>query len=120
VVTITDAQATELAKQGLAANPGAVPIALENPQVTFTREHIKLAAQVQGQGTRLEVLVVPEVAGERVSFKLTSLKLGGLEIPFYRLEVETAINDIFTRMLSGQRVKSVQLGDGTLTVVPST
>ncbi len=118
VVTVTDAQATDLATQALASNPDALPVPLEHPRIAFTREAIRLAADVRGQGAHLEVLGTPEVDNGRVSFRLTSLKLNGLEVPFYRREVEDAINGIFARMTAGRRVKSVQLGDGTLTIVP--
>jgi hypothetical protein len=118
VLTFTDAQATELAAKALAENPNALPLPMENPQVSFTRDNIKLVADVRGQNSRVEVLGVPELAGERARFKLTSLKLNGFEMPFYRREIEDAINGIFAGMLGDKGVKSVELGDGVLTVTP--
>ena len=116
-VTITDAQATDLATQALASNPDALPVPLANPRVTFTRDYIQLAADVSGQNARLQVQGTPQVENDQVHFKLTSLKLNGLEVPFYRTEVESAINGIFARMLTDKHIKSVRLGDGTLTVL---
>ena len=118
-VTLSDAQATELAVQALALNSKALPVPISNPRITFSPQDIKLAADMQGQaGAKLEVAGTPSVESERVYFKLTSLKLNGIEVPFYRHEVEDAINNMFSQMLAGRHIQSVQLGDGSLTVVP--
>jgi hypothetical protein len=118
-LTISDAQATELAEQALASNTQALPIQVSKPSVTFTPDAVTLSAEVQDSGTQLEVAGVPEVQDGQVRFRLTSLKLGGFEVPFYRNEVEDTINNLFEQMLAGQRVQSVQLGNGTLTVTPA-
>jgi hypothetical protein len=115
-VTITDAQATQYAIEALKSNPNALPVPVENPRISFTRESINLAADTRG--ARLEVEGTPQVANERITFKVTSLKLSGIEVPFYHNEVEDAINSIFSGVLAGQRIQSVELGDGVLTVIP--
>jgi hypothetical protein len=114
-LTFSNAQATQLAAQTLASNAKASPVPIKNPRVTFTRQSIKVAADMQG--SKVEVLGVPSVKGGRLSFRLTSLKLGGFEVPFYRREVESGVNNVLAGMLAGKRVQSAQLGDGTLTVV---
>jgi hypothetical protein len=94
-------------------------VPIENPSVSFTPENIKLTGDVKGQGTKLEVLGTLVQNGGNLAFKLTSLKLGGIEVPFYRREVEKTINDLFQGVLAGKTVQSAKLGDGTLTLVVS-
>jgi hypothetical protein len=118
-VTISNAQATAIAKQSLASRAKALPMQISNPSITFRPSGATLSARVQDSGAQVVVTGMPVVRAGRLRFQLTSLKLGGFEVPFYRREVENAANSVFDQMLAGKRVQSVQLGNGTITVTPA-
>lgn len=112
-VTITNERATALASEAMAKE--ALPIS--DVQAAFTQQHIRITGKQTGNELApIEILGVPVIESETIRFQLVSLKRNGLELPLFRQEVETAIDDIFRREFLGQRVQSATLGDGTLTV----
>ena len=113
--TITDEQATGLARGGVPAN------VLQNPAVAFTGSHIEITGMANVPVLRVSgparVVCKPQVEDEQLRIKVLSVNIGGADVTqFAAAKVEEVVNGSLASLSAGKRVQNAVLSDGSMTV----
>ena len=113
--TITDKQATDLARGNVPAN------VLQNPAVAFTGAHIEITGiatvPLLGVSGPARIVGKPQVEDEQLRIKVLSMTIGGTDVTqLVAPKVEEVVNSSLAPLSLGKRVQNAVLSDGSLTV----
>ena len=95
---------------------------IQNPTVLITQQHVEITGMAKLPNVPVlsaaRVVGEPILDGERLRFKVTSIEVNGIDMTeSLGPSVESAINDMFARLLRGTRTQSFTLTDGSIKIV---
>lgn len=123
-LTLTAEEVTSLAQQE-AAQAGPDQVTVRDPIITITEQEMQLTGQVTNLGIfsngDLQVVGVPFIEDGELRFQVTRATVNKIPLPKSLFpEIESVVNRVLARSLSGVDAQEVSLSQGaiTLTLLP--